>query len=245
MTLYFDGASKGNPGPAGIGAVIFANSEGKHEIKKFIGIATNNQAEYTALLTGLQAALDLGANKLQIFSDSELVINQLKGTYQIKDEKLKTLYLKAVELSGKFKEISYQHVPREKNKIADALANEAVKEARATLEPSYESASKLSSPKNVKDIFLELRINSEFFVPSVMKFIKNLIEEVNLPPEQEPTISLLTALQKAEKSCGEKKTGLYLRFFCDSENTQLELNLEEQKPLLYHQSKIPKTNKTA
>ena len=130
IVLYFDGASKGNPGPAGIGAVLFENSKGQREIKKFIGTATNNQAEYTALLTALQAAHDLGAERVQVFSDSELVINQLKGIYQIKDEKLKILYHQAVKLSGAFKEITYQHVPREKNKIADRLANEAVKEAR-------------------------------------------------------------------------------------------------------------------
>lgn len=234
IVLYFDGASKGNPGPAGIGAVLFENSKGQREIKKFIGTATNNQAEYTALLTALQAAHDLGAERVQVFSDSELVINQLKGIYQIKDEKLKTLYHQAVKLSGTFKEITYQHVPREKNKIADRLANEAVKEARNQSEPLSLS----NHSKTIKDVSLELRINSELFAPSVIDFIKELMKKANLLPEQEPAVSLLDALQKAQKSSLEHNSGIHIQFFCDGESVRLVVNLENQKPLLYQQFKI-------
>src|ERR1700687_5430395 len=92
LTAYFDGASKGNPGPAGIGGVIFEGHKVLTEIKKCIGIATNNQAEYSALIAVLEKASELGAEALSIFSDSELVVRQLNGEYRIKDSKLKVLY---------------------------------------------------------------------------------------------------------------------------------------------------------
>lgn len=127
ITLHFDGASKGNPGPSGIGAVLLEASGARHEVMKFIGHATNNQAEYTALIEALEQAHKLGAKHVQVFSDSELVVRQLNGIYKIKEPQLKLLYDEVKRLIHRFQQVKFTHVPREKNTEADALANQAVK----------------------------------------------------------------------------------------------------------------------
>jgi ribonuclease HI len=132
FVAYFDGASKGNPGPAGIGGVILDGTRVVGEISKSIGTATNNQAEYEALLEVLRKAKELGVEWLSVFSDSELVVRQLNGQYRIKDPKLRVLYHQASELRAFFKKITFHHVPREKNKHADALANLGVANGRAS-----------------------------------------------------------------------------------------------------------------
>ncbi len=126
--LYIDGASRGNPGKAGIGFVIFKNG---HEILrdgKYIGVKTNNEAEYFALLLGLKKCLELGINSVKIYSDSKLLVNQINGIYKIKDDKLKRLYK---EIRKILKNINYkiEHIPREKNKIADNIANQVLDDA--------------------------------------------------------------------------------------------------------------------
>lgn len=157
-TAYFDGASKGNPGPAGIGGVILQGENVRAEVKKFIGTATNNQAEYSALIEVLRKAKELGAEAISIFSDSELVVRQLNGRYRIKEPKLKILYDQVMALRPQFLEISFNHVPREKNKLADALANQAVEEARQNGgQPKLSSDNKrVQSQKEIK--FFEAEI---------------------------------------------------------------------------------------
>lgn len=130
FTLHFDGASKGNPGPAGIGGVILDDEGKTHEVKKAIGIATNNQAEYLALIETLKQAHALGGEVLQVFADSELVVRQMTGVYQVKDMKLIPLYKEAAALARSFKKVTFRHVPREMNKEADSLANLAVNDGR-------------------------------------------------------------------------------------------------------------------
>lgn len=130
LTAYFDGASKGNPGPSGIGGVLFDGDHVIAEVKEYIGIATNNQAEYSALIAVLEEAKKLGAETLSIFADSELVVRQLTGEYRVKNPKLAPLFLKASQLRKSFLRVTFRHVPREKNKLADALANLAVAEGR-------------------------------------------------------------------------------------------------------------------
>lgn len=130
VRINIDGASKGNPGRAGVGGVIFG-PDGK-EIKKFkqyIGIATNNVAEYTALIYGLQEALMLRALKVAVFSDSELLVKQFSGEYMVRDEVLKRLMKQVEHLCGGFSGVSVSHVGREDNKTADMLANQAIKDA--------------------------------------------------------------------------------------------------------------------
>jgi ribonuclease HI len=125
-----DGGARNNPGPAGIGAVFKNPSTGKiaYKIKKFIGNTTNNCAEYVAVLESLKLAKQLKAKRIKIRSDSELLVRQMQGRYQVKDEKLKMLHTRVKNISKEFELISYEHVRREENKEADSLVNQAINE---------------------------------------------------------------------------------------------------------------------
>lgn len=122
--LYCDGASKGNPGDAGIGCLILYDNN-SIEISEYIGITTNNVAEYHALLRGLEEALKIGISEIEIFSDSELLVRQLTGNYKVKNDKLIPLFKKAKALLERFKNYIIMHIEREKNSHADKLAKEA------------------------------------------------------------------------------------------------------------------------
>jgi ribonuclease HI len=131
--LYFDGCSKGNPGRAGAGVVIYKNKHDQTPLGelythvKFVGInETNNVAEYTGLIVGLQDAVKLNIKNIVINGDSLLVIKQMQGIYQVKSPSLKALYQEAKALEKQFDTISYNHVYRINNKRADALANDAL-----------------------------------------------------------------------------------------------------------------------
>jgi ribonuclease HI len=124
--LYTDGGARGNPGPAAIGAVLYDGGKVVFKISKTIGNATNNQAEYAALIEGLNTALEHKIEELSCRLDSELIVKQLKGEYKIKEEHLKPLALSVFRAANRFKYISYSHVPREQNKLADELVNKAL-----------------------------------------------------------------------------------------------------------------------
>ncbi|MHB8170910.1 MAG: reverse transcriptase-like protein [Thermincolia bacterium] len=127
LKVFTDGASRGNPGEAGIGVAIYGqDSEILVEIGEYIGVATNNVAEYTAMIRGLQAAKKLGGGKVEIYADSELMIKQMKGLYKVKNEGLQPLYRQAQALCQELDGCTFTHVPREKNKRADALANKGI-----------------------------------------------------------------------------------------------------------------------
>ena len=128
FTVYIDGAAKGNPGKAGIGIIIY-NQQGSiiKKVSEYIGIATNNVAEYLALIYGLQEALILKADRVSLYSDSELVLKQMKGIYRVKDNLLSQLFLLARHLKGNFKKIEFLQVTHFENKEADRLANAALK----------------------------------------------------------------------------------------------------------------------
>jgi len=127
LNINTDGAARGNPGPAGIGAVLKDNV-GKVvcEVSEYLGEKTNNQAEYMALIKALARAASIGAEDVHVFADSELMVKQIKGLYKIKNEGLKPLYDEARGLIRKFKSVSISYVPRERNREADKLANEAI-----------------------------------------------------------------------------------------------------------------------
>ena len=129
LIIYTDGASRGNPGPAGIGIVI-CNQSGEivKEYKKFIGSTTNNIAEYRALIKALELASSFPANEIDCFSDSELMVKQLNGEYSVKNEKLGKLFFQVREKEKRFEKVKYFHVPREEEhlKRADQLANIAI-----------------------------------------------------------------------------------------------------------------------
>jgi len=127
LIIYTDGGARGNPGPGGIGAVIYDENKSKlTEISEYIGHATNNQAEYKAVIAALVKAKELGAVELEFYLDSELVVKQLKREYRVKNQDLAPLFLKIYNLEMDFKKISFKHIPREMNKEADALANQAM-----------------------------------------------------------------------------------------------------------------------
>ncbi|NQV12453.1 ribonuclease HI family protein [Candidatus Uhrbacteria bacterium] len=128
--LHGDGGSRGNPGPAASGAVLFdEDGEVLAEVHRYLGTQTNNYAEYTAIIIGLEIAEAHGVTDLIVRLDSELAVKQLKGEYRVKNEALARLYLQVVNLSHSFKKIEFQHVRREHNKHADALVNKALDEA--------------------------------------------------------------------------------------------------------------------
>jgi len=128
VEIYVDGASRGNPGPAGIGIVLKLDSRTVC-FKRFIGNKTNNEAEYLALLEGLKLAISVNAKKVKVFSDSELIVKQLKGEFSVKETRLSKLYSEVKELE-RMLDVEYFHIPRESNKLADELANEAIDENR-------------------------------------------------------------------------------------------------------------------
>ena len=125
-TLNFDGASRGNPGPAGIGAVIFHNGQEIWASCQYIGIKTNNQSEYSALILGLNEALSRDIKCLQVYGDSQLVINQINGEYKVRNPGLQELYQEVQKLKTQFDSIIVTHVYREFNKRADHLSNMAL-----------------------------------------------------------------------------------------------------------------------
>jgi ribonuclease HI len=127
LILEFDGGSRGNPGPAGIGAVVRAN-DGTPIVTlgKFIGRATNNVAEYRALITAMREAQRLGASSVVIRGDSELIIKQMTGVYRVKSPDMRALYDEAQQVIRNFKSASFQHNLRHKNELADKLANTAM-----------------------------------------------------------------------------------------------------------------------
>jgi ribonuclease HI len=129
IIIYTDGGARGNPGPAGVGVCIF--DENKNVIKEscqFIGHATNNQAEYRALILALENAKEIGAEYLDCYLDSELVVKQLNREYRVKDKDLAPLFVKVYNLTLGFKKVIFNHVRREMNKQADKLVNKAIDE---------------------------------------------------------------------------------------------------------------------
>lgn len=126
IDVYIDGGSRGNPGPSGIGVVLYDSKKKIKDFSKYIGLTTNNIAEYNAVIYGLQEALFLKADEIKLYLDSELVAQQLKGEYRVKDTDLKPLFEQALHLIRGFKKVEIINIPREKNKEADKLVNKAI-----------------------------------------------------------------------------------------------------------------------
>ncbi len=126
LVAYVDGGSLGNPGPAGIGVVIDGSADGTIKIERSIGHQDNNVAEYAALLEALQLALELGASTLHVFSDSEVVVKQMRGEYACRSSRLYSLHWTCRKLAHSL-DFSISHIPREDNVEANRLANSAVR----------------------------------------------------------------------------------------------------------------------
>lgn len=127
LDIYIDGASKGNPGPAGAGIVIFQDGIHLKDVSRHIGNTTNNVAEYTALIYALEEALILKAAKVKVLTDSELLSRQINGEYKVRHPNLKPLFEQARNLSRGFESFEIRHIVREKNTEADKLADKAAK----------------------------------------------------------------------------------------------------------------------
>lgn len=136
VRMYADGGSRGNPGPAAGAAVLFALSDSGEQgeriadAEKYIGINTNNQAEYTGIIIGLQKALDLGYEEVDVRLDSELAVKQINGIYRVKNPDIAKRFLEVHNLRTKFKKVTFSHVFREQNAAADALVNETLDAVR-------------------------------------------------------------------------------------------------------------------
>ena len=127
VIIHTDGAARGNPGPAAIG-IIIKDEKGNllARISRCIGVTTNNQAEYQAIITALEKAISLSGRQVVLKSDSELVVKQINGQYKIKNTGLRALYQRVVQLIGSLESFSVSYIPREQNAVADALANKAL-----------------------------------------------------------------------------------------------------------------------
>lgn len=144
--LRSDGGARGNPGPAGVGFVVEAEGETVCRGGRYLGEFTNNVAEYEALIWGLENASKLGYRQIDVYADSELLVKQINGLYRVKNEGLKPLYVRALALLRGFDSFTVTHVRREQNKVADALANEAM-DLRATVgDPVCEPGGETSAP---------------------------------------------------------------------------------------------------
>jgi ribonuclease HI len=126
LTIYTDGACWGNPGPAAIGAIIKDQQGTLIRISEYIGLGTNNRAEYSAVIKALSEAIKLNPDEVTLYLDSELVVRQLTGRYRVKSKSILPLYVEVSELLEKFAKVSVVHVPRECNAEADALATAAL-----------------------------------------------------------------------------------------------------------------------
>jgi ribonuclease HI len=125
--LFTDGGSRGNPGPAAYGFVLEAEDGTVLDARgEGIGIATNNVAEYSALVAGLERAVEAGVDELEVVSDSELLVKQMRGEYRVKNKALQDLFLDASRVARKIQRVTYTAVRREHNELADSLVNEAL-----------------------------------------------------------------------------------------------------------------------
>ena len=138
VIVWTDGGARGNPGPAGYGVVVTTpGGEVLTELAAGIGWATNNVAEYRGVIAGLEQAGALGARRVRVRADSLLVVNQQKGLWKVKNPTLRELWVETRRLAGMFERVTWEHVPRERNRRADALANQAM-DAQGTVERPVE-----------------------------------------------------------------------------------------------------------
>lgn len=131
LTIYTDGASRNNPGEAGAGVHVLRDGRPEPGLARYLGVTTNNIAEYTAAIMGLEHALKVGATKVRLFADSELMVKQINGQYKVKNEGLKPLHGRVKELIARIGGVEVQYIPRAQNREADALANKAIDEKLA------------------------------------------------------------------------------------------------------------------
>ena len=148
IIIFTDGGARGNPGPAASGFVIYAGKEKILERGVYLGTTTNNQAEYGAILFSLIEAQKMGAQIIEMFMDSELAVRQLNRIYKVKDKTLAKLFIKIWNLSQSFQKISFTHIPREKNKAADAMVNQGIDEGLIGRQKPTQLLDPVTNPNN-------------------------------------------------------------------------------------------------
>jgi ribonuclease HI len=151
LTIYTDGAARGNPGPGAFAYVIERNGAPAIEEKGTLGRTTNNVAEYTALVRGLEHAARLGGRRLLVHSDSELMVKQMNGEYQVKNDDLRALFQQARALCRQFEQVTLRHVRRADNSRADRLCNEALDGPGASRPAAPATARKSAPPRVSKE----------------------------------------------------------------------------------------------
>ncbi|MBI2410726.1 MAG: ribonuclease HI family protein [Candidatus Kerfeldbacteria bacterium] len=133
VKIFTDGGARGNPGPAGIGGIVYDDAGSVlAQVSEYIGTATNNQAEYTALWKTLSTAKNIGAQTVDCYLDSELVVKQMNREYRVKDQHLAKIFLQIHQLISTMGAVKFFHIPRERNAAADALVNQAIDRATRT-----------------------------------------------------------------------------------------------------------------
>lgn len=200
IIVHIDGGSRGNPGPAAAGFVAKTPTGKKIEAKGFfLGKATNNVAEYTALVKALESIKQIGAEQLMVFSDSELLVRQINGQYKVKSEQIRPLYQKAVELLENFKSWNIKHITRDKNKEADGLVNQSLdlgRDIESWLQPA---------DQNQKTIRLGVLISGG---GTTLMNILEYIEDGRLNAKVEVVISSRSTVAGVERA---KKAGLNVK----------------------------------
>ncbi len=175
LTLFTDGAARRNPGPAAIGVVIKQDGRTVATISEAIGRATNNQAEYRAIIAGLARALEMGACRVEVCADSQLVVQQLGGAFRVREEELKPLFQEAQALRRRFAACEVRYIPREENREADRMANKAFsareakpdKKAPITVRPATRRDYKALFP-----IYAEIEAQHAHALPHVFRRIR-------------------------------------------------------------------------
>lgn len=195
LILQFDGGSRGNPGPAGIGVVVRAqDGTPLVTLGRFIGRATNNVAEYRALITAMEEAKKLGAKNILIKGDSELIIKQMNGEYRVKHPDMKVLYEKAQSLLSGFDQSSIEHNLRDKNTLADKLANLAMDRKADVLEADDDATPAPPADASPKPASAFLKVGEIFNCPNC----GCTITLNTLPPDEFPRLKPFVCL------CGER-----------------------------------------
>ncbi len=194
ITIYTDGGSRGNPGPAA-GAFIITDQAGKQICAqaRFLPDATNNIAEYTALLTALQKTISLGVKNVKIFSDSELMVKQINGDYKVKNDNIRELFSQCFALLDELTSWQITHIPREKNKLADKLVNRAIDAAK--------DIEQKDSPQKTKHLRLGFLISGS---GRTMMNIHELIKQKQLNAEIATVISSRSETAGVEKAKAAK-----------------------------------------
>jgi probable phosphoglycerate mutase len=184
ITAYCDGGSRGNPGPSGYGVFIQGEAgETVGELSEFLGVKTNNVAEYSGLLAALGFALEHGYTHLRVVSDSELMVKQMKGQYRVNSPDLKPLYEEAKRRAGQLKKFEMQHVLRGKNKEADRLANEAMDKGTGRGAAGRPGVSRLDARPEPVVAATPTRVASDKPKPAVQHQAKLPLPPADLPRE--------------------------------------------------------------